>query len=98
MQIQKRFTTLPEIQACYIKMGEGDLKVPKGPHRRHEIPLIGVADVSLLGLEVRRRMSSLCPVHQEACFLHRISIRYTRSLFFAPNAFENASRTPGGCF
>lgn len=25
-------------------------KVPKGPHRRREIPPIGVADVSLLGL------------------------------------------------
>lgn len=61
MQIQKRFTTLPEIQACYIKMGvghqkgpkgphrRGDLKVPKGQHRRREIPLIGVADVSLRG-------------------------------------------------
>lgn len=55
MQIQKRFTTLLKIQACYIKSkngggGGGDLKVPKGPHRRREIPLIGVADVSLRGL------------------------------------------------
>ena len=28
-----------------------DLKVPKGPRRGREIPLIGVADVSLRGLE-----------------------------------------------
>ena len=27
-----------------------DLKVPKGPRRGREIPLIGVADVSLRGL------------------------------------------------
>ena len=29
--------------------------------------------------------------------MHRISLPYRRSLFFAPNASENASRTPGGC-
>ena len=34
----------------------------------------------------------------EGLFLHRISIRYTRSLFFAPSAIENASRTVGGLF
>lgn len=26
MQIQKRFTTLPEIEACHIKMGVGTKK------------------------------------------------------------------------
>ena len=31
-------------------------------------------------------------------FRYRISIRYRRSLFFAPSASENASRTPGGLF
>ena len=31
-------------------------------------------------------------------FRYRISLRYTRSLFFAPRASENASRTPGACF
>ena len=30
--------------------------------------------------------------------LYRISPPYTRSLFFAPSAFENASRTPGCLF
>ena len=34
----------------------------------------------------------------EACFLHRISLPYRRSLFFTPNASENASRTPGSLF
>ena len=34
----------------------------------------------------------------EGCFWYRISLPYTISLFFAPSAFENASRTPGGCF
>ena len=33
-----------------------------------------------------------------ACFLHRISLPYRRSLFFTPNASENASRTGGGLF
>ena len=34
----------------------------------------------------------------EACFAHRISLPYRRSLFFTPNASENASRTPGSLF
>ena len=34
----------------------------------------------------------------EACFLHRIFILYRKSLFFTPNASENASRTPGSLF
>ena len=50
-------------------------------------------------------------VPQEAVLRFRRCVRYTRrpfpvpnfpsvhiSLFFAPSAFENASRTPGGCF
>ena len=31
-------------------------------------------------------------------FWHRISLPYRRSLFCAPSAFENASRTPGSLF
>ena len=31
-------------------------------------------------------------------FRYRIFIPYRRSLFFTPNASENASRTPGACF
>mgnify|MGYP004544677499 CR=1 FL=1 len=34
----------------------------------------------------------------EGGFRHRISIPYRKSLFFTPNASENASRTPGACF
>ena len=37
-------------------------------------------------------------VPQEPCFWHRISIPYRRSLFFTPNASENASRTTEACF
>ena len=33
-----------------------------------------------------------------ACSAHRISVPYPRSLFFTPNASENASRTPGSLF
>ena len=32
------------------------------------------------------------------CSAHRISLPHRRSLFFTPNASENASRTPGGLF
>ena len=35
---------------------------------------------------------------REGCFWHRISLPYRRSLFFTPNASENASRTPGSLF
>ena len=55
--------------------------------------------------------NELRPVHHEAvfvapgmsrtregCFWHRISLPYRKSLFFTPNASENASRTPGACF
>ena len=34
----------------------------------------------------------------EGCSAHRISIRYTRSLFFTPSASENAFGTPGSLF
>ena len=34
----------------------------------------------------------------EGGFRHRISLPYRKSLFFTPNASENASRTTGGCF
>ena len=30
--------------------------------------------------------------------MHRMPFPYRRSLFFAPNAFDDASRTPGGLF
>ena len=33
-----------------------------------------------------------------ACFAHRISLPYRRSLFFTPKPYENASRTPGSLF
>ena len=35
---------------------------------------------------------------REGGFRYRISIPYRKSLFFTPNASENASRTPGACF
>ena len=35
------------------------------------------------------------PVPQEGGFWYRISLPYRKRLFFAPRAFENASRTPG---
>ena len=35
---------------------------------------------------------------REGGFRYRIFIPYRRSLFFTPNASENASRTPGACF
>ena len=35
---------------------------------------------------------------REGCFRYRISLPYPRSLFFTPNASENASRTPGSLF
>ena len=35
---------------------------------------------------------------REGCFWYRISLLYRRSLFFTPNASENASRTPGSLF
>ena len=35
---------------------------------------------------------------REGGFWYRISPPYRRSLFFTPNASENASRTPGACF
>ena len=35
---------------------------------------------------------------REGCFWHRISLPYRRSLFFTPNASENAPRTTGGLF
>ena len=33
-----------------------------------------------------------------ACSAHRISVPYPRSLFFTPNASDDASRTPGSLF
>ena len=57
----------------------------------------------------RAPLNELRPVHHEAVFgapglsrtreggfRYRISIPYRRSLFFTPNASENASRTTGG--
>ena len=38
------------------------------------------------------------PRTTEGCSAHRISLPYRRSLFFTPNASENASRTPGSLF
>ena len=35
---------------------------------------------------------------REGGFRYRISLPYRKSLFFTPNATENASRTPGACF
>ena len=35
---------------------------------------------------------------REGRFRYRISLPYRRSLFFTPNASENASRTPGSLF
>ncbi len=35
---------------------------------------------------------------REGGFWYRISLPYRRSLFFTPNASENASRTPGSLF
>ena len=35
---------------------------------------------------------------REGGFRYRISLLYCRSLFFTPNASENASRTPGSLF
>ena len=35
---------------------------------------------------------------REGCFWHRISLLYRRSLFFTPNASENASCTTGSLF
>ena len=35
---------------------------------------------------------------REGCFWHRISLLYRKSLFFTPNASENASRTVGSLF
>ena len=59
----------------------------------------------------RTPLNKLRPVHHEAVFgapglsrtreggfRYRISLPYRRSLFFTPNASENASRTPGACF
>ena len=43
------YPPLPPL-SCSIKPKGPDSKVPKGPRRRREIPLIGVADVSLRGL------------------------------------------------
>ncbi len=37
-------------------------------------------------------------VQKKGVFMHRISLPYRRSLFFTPNASENASRTPGSLF
>ena len=37
-------------------------------------------------------------VPQEEVFVHRISLLYQKSLFFTPNASENAPRTTGGGF
>ena len=59
----------------------------------------------------RAPLNELRPVHHEAVFgapglprtreggfRYRISLPYRKSLFFTPNAPENASRTPGACF
>ena len=59
----------------------------------------------------RAPLNELRPVHHEAVFgapglsrtreggfRYRISPPYQESLFFTPNASENASRTPGACF
>ena len=39
-----------------------------------------------------------CPVPEGGGFRYRISPPYQESLFFTPNASENASRTVGACF
>ena len=64
---------------------EGAAACP-GPLKMHRVPQKAVLRTEYL---LRTR---------EGGFRYRISLPYQRSLFCAPSAFENASRTTGACF
>ena len=64
---------------------EGAAACP-GPLKMHRVPQKAVLRTEYL---LRTR---------EGGFRYRISLPYQKSLFCAPSAPENASRTPGACF
>lgn len=60
-----------------------------------------IAFIALLGVGALISLGYLLltpSVQKKGVFMHRMPFPYRRSLFFAPSASENASRTPGGCF
>ena len=85
----------PDTRIGFLLVRKADFLVPEGAEGLLWAP---GADF-FVKFEVPQRQQLASETRTpEGCSAHRISIPYTRSLFFAPSVFENTSRTPGGRF
>ena len=74
-----------------------------GPLKMRRVPEEAVFGTEYLFRTVEAYFEHRVPqktpsVQKKGVFMHRMPFPYRKSLFFAPNASENASRTPGSLF